>query len=239
MPAGKLPYDVSWRGPLANCSGEQRVLAVALIDQFIHAFSQDDTLTWSPQNSRARRGVVRHPRDTNLRIDLQSSFADRRRPGRRWVSFYLEDGTISKSYAHLELECGVVYTSDDVRLAWLASLSNGLSATMVWLPGSFARRVLGVLSDTAFCGLGDILSAVTATNSIGEQEAQAFAGQVEQTLACLGEAGFVEIEKGQDMPDAGHRYMRTPRGTEWLGVAQGADEDESGQPHRSEAEFPG
>src|SRR6516225_1742877 len=107
MPAGKLPYDVSWRGPLASCSGEQRTLAVALIDQFIHAFSQEDTLAWSPRNSRPRRGLVRHPRDTNLRINLQSTFADRMRPGRRWASFYLEDGTASKSYAHLEMECGL------------------------------------------------------------------------------------------------------------------------------------
>lgn len=216
MPAGKLPYDMSWRGPLGYCSGEQRTLAVALIDQFIHAFSRDDTLEWSPRNSRARRGLVQHPRDTNLRIDLQSTFADRMKPGRRWASFYLEDGTVSKSYAHLEMECGLAYSSDDVRLAWLASLSNGLSATMIWRPGEFQRRVLNALWDDAPRGLDEIVGAMTATRVPSEGELPLSAERVLGALRLLTDNEFVSTERDDNRPELEPFYVRLPKAMEWL-----------------------
>jgi hypothetical protein len=215
MPDDKLPYDVSWRGPLGFCSGEQRTLAVALIDQFMHAFSQDDTIEWSPRNSQARRGLVKHPRDTNLRIDLQSTFPDRARPARRWASFYLEDGTASKSYAHLEMECGLTYSADDVRSAWLASLSNGLSATMIWSPSEFQRLVLATLRDDAPRSVDEIVRDLTMAHPVGEEDLQPLRDRLQDALRVLTIVECVASEVNEDRPDLGNCYALTAKAAGW------------------------
>jgi hypothetical protein len=216
MPADMLPYELSWKGHLANLSGERRSLAVALIDQFIRWASRDDILAWSSKDTRARRGLVIHPRDTNLRIDFQSTFPDRTQPARRWASFYLEDGAAPKSYAHLELECGMPYAADDVRAAWLASLNNSLSATVIWSPGEFPQRVLEVLSDEAPRCLDEILRVMTATNPVSKEELPSFVSRLERMLQIFRDGEFVTVKLDEDRPALGNCYVRTQKAVEWF-----------------------
>jgi len=112
--------------------------SLELIDSFIDKYASNDLISWSKENTRTRSGLVLHPQDRTLRIDLQP-------PPPGWANFQLQAG--EDSLACVLLECDRTYRAADVKEAWLASLKETRNARMKWryLPSAIELHVLNGL----------------------------------------------------------------------------------------------
>lgn len=97
--------------------------AKELIGTFVERYSDHDRIQWSGGNVAARSGLVIHPNDRTLRIDIQP-------PPPGYVNLHLQAGP--DSLACVLMECDKEFLAQEFKEAFLASLKEMRNARMIW-----------------------------------------------------------------------------------------------------------
>jgi hypothetical protein len=191
-----------------------------VIDLSISWAEKKGGISWDPHNEKARSGLVKHPRDSDLRIDLQGVTRDGEDPTKRWANFQLQDGARghrdSNTYAHILLACGLSYLAEDVREAWMASLEQAMIAKLTWIPFGFHFRIISAISSIKPRYVSEIVNRMTGTDVGSEAYFRELVYFVKKDLKTLVAAGFVRRMPPDVRPYLGDRFVRSQKLRDWM-----------------------